>query len=126
MSKSPNLLIPAISGTVLIFGLAYGISSREYGAVTIETLESRVAQVETQAARSSASAQEGAAEVARLQSELENLLQTATTRSNLTAPAPVIEDTYRLGRVALAEELAAWDVDVLPDGRACRKGVVTC
>lgn len=122
MSKSPNLLIPAISGTILIFGLAYGISSREYGAVTIETLESRVAQVETQAARSSASAQEGAAEVARLQSELENLLQTATTRSNLTAPAPVIEDTYRLGRVALAEEVAAWDVDVLPDGRGLPEG----
>ena len=122
MSKSPNILLPAVSGAVLVLGLAYGISSREYGAVTIETLETRVAQAETQAAQSSSSAQVGAAEVVRLQSELEELQLTAATGTSLTEPAPLIEGTYGVGRVALDEEVAAWNLDVLPDGRGLPEG----
>jgi len=38
------------------------------------------------------------------------------------APAPVIEGTYGLGRAALPEEIAAWDVDILPDGRGLPVG----
>ena len=122
MSKSPNLFIPAAGGTVLILGLAYGISSREYGAATIESLETRVEQVEANAAVASATAQEKAEEAARLQSEIEQLAMTAATGTNLTQPAPSIEGTYGLGRMAVEEEIAAWDVDVLPDGRGLPEG----
>jgi len=122
MSKSPNLFIPAVSGTVLILGLAYGISSREYGAATIESLETRVEQVEVNAAVASATAQEKAEEAARLQSEIEQLAMIAATGTSLTQPAPVIEGTYGLGRMAVEEEIAAWDVDVLPDGRGLPEG----
>ena len=30
--------------------------------------------------------------------------------------------TFGLGRAALPEEIAAWDIDVLPDGRGLPKG----
>lgn len=119
MSKSLNLFVPAISVTVLALGLAYGLSSRQYGAQTIETLESRVQQTEENVARA-------IAEAARLQAERNELekiaAEAAISGADLTAPAPVIEGTYGLGRTALPEELAAWDVDVLPDGRGLPEG----
>jgi cytochrome c len=40
----------------------------------------------------------------------------------MTTPAPTIEGTYGLGRTAHEEEIAAWDVDVLPDGRGLPEG----
>ena len=122
MSKSPNLLVPALGGAALVLGLAYGISSREYGAETINSLQARVEQVEANAALASANAQQGAAEVDRLQSELEAVQLTAGTATDLTAPAPVIDGGYGIGRLALEEELAAWNVDVLPDGRGLPEG----
>lgn len=126
MSKSLNLFVPAIGVTALGLGLAYGLSSRQYGAQTIETLETRVQQVEATAASASAEAQAAAEEAARLLSERDALQQiaadAANTAGSLTAPAPVIDGTYKLGRAALEEELAAWDVDVLPDGRGLPEG----
>jgi cytochrome c2 len=122
MSKSPNLLVPALGGAALVLGLAYGISSREYGAETINSLQARVEQVEANAALASANAQQGAAEVDRLQSELEAVQLTAGNATDLTAPAPVIDGGYGIGRLALEEELAAWNVDVLPDGRGLPEG----
>ena len=122
MSKFPDLIVPALGGTALVLGLAYGISSREYGAETITSLETRVAQIEANAAIASTEAQEKAAEAARLQSELEELAMTAATGASLTEPAPVIDGTYGVGRPALPEEVAAWNVDVLPDGRGLPEG----
>jgi cytochrome c len=122
MSKSLNLFVPALGGAALILGVAYGVASREYGADKIETLETRVAQVEASAAQASASAQEGATEAVRLQAELEELQMAAASGTSLTAPAPVFDGSYGLGRLALEEELAAWDVDVLPDGRGLPEG----
>lgn len=126
MSKSLNLFVPAIGVTALALGLAYGLSSRDYGAQTIETLETRVQQTEENVARAIAEAQAATEEAARLQAERDELEQVAaeaaTRGGNLTAPAPVIEGSYGLGRVALPEELAAWDVDVLPDGRGLPEG----
>jgi cytochrome c len=119
MSKSPNLLLTALGGTALVLGLAYGISSRQYGEGKISTLESRLAYVESNAERASASAQE---EAASLQSELEELAMVAGTGTSLTDPAPIIDGTYGLGRLAVPAELAAWDVDVLPDGRGLPEG----
>ena len=37
-------------------------------------------------------------------------------------PAPAAGDGYGLGRTALPEEIAAWDIDVLPDGRGLPPG----
>ena len=122
MSKSPNLLVPALGGAALVLGLAYGISSREYGAETINSLQARVEQIEANAALASANAQQAAAEVDRLQSELEAVQLTAGNATDLTAPAPVIDGGYGIGRLALEEELAAWNVDVLPDGRGLPEG----
>lgn len=127
MSKSPNFFIPAIGGTALALGLAFGVSSRDYGSDKIELLESRVAQVEAQA---SAASQKAATEIERA-AELERKIadvQAATVASELngardmTQPAPSIEGAYGLGRQALTEEIAAWDVDVLPDGRGLPEG----
>lgn len=42
--------------------------------------------------------------------------------ADMTAPAPTGEGPYGIGRAALAEEIGAWDVDILPDGRGLRKG----
>ena len=126
MSKSLNLFVPAIGVTTLALGLAYGLSSRDYGAQTIETLETRVQQTEENVARAIADAQAAAEEAARLQAERDQLEQLAAeaamSGSDLTAPAPVIEGKYGLGRTALPEEIAAWDVDVLPDGRGLPVG----
>ncbi len=126
MSKSLNLFVPAIGVTALALGVAYGVSSRDYGAQTIETLETRVQQTEENVARAIAEAQAAAEEAARLQAERDELEQLAAeaamSGADLTAPAPVIEGKYGLGRTALAEEIAAWDVDVLPDGRGLPEG----
>ena len=126
MSKSLNLFVPAIGVTALALGVAYGLSSREYGAQTIETLEARVQQTEENVARAIAEAQAAEAEAARLQAERDALAlaaaDAATSGGGMTAPAPVIEGTYGLGREAFAEELAAWNVDVLPDGRGLPEG----
>ncbi|MGJ8622146.1 MAG: c-type cytochrome [Yoonia sp.] len=122
MSKSPNLFIPAIGGTALVLGLAYGLSSREYGEDKIASLETRVAQVQANAEQAAAQAQEGAAEVDRLQAALEELQAAPSTGADLTQPAPVIDATYGLGRPALPEEVAAWNIDVLPDGRGLPAG----
>ena len=118
MSKSLNLYLPAFGGAALALGVAYGFASRDYGAATIETLETRVAQAEASAANTRAAA-------AQLQVERDELAQIAAAAAatgDMTAPAPIVEAGFDLGRTALPEEIAAWDVDVLPDGRGLPVG----
>ena len=133
MSKSPNILLPAFGVTGIALGAAYGISQKNYGADKIATLETRVAQVETQAegalARASeatAQAQAEAARAAELQEQVA-LVQAKAEKAvasgaSLTAAAPIPAGTLGLGRTAHPEEIAAWDVDVLPDGRGLPDG----
>jgi cytochrome c len=125
MSKSPNILVPALGGTALVLGLAYGFSSRNYGADRIETLETRVEQVVAQASSASAQAAAEAARAAELERAITEVQAVASTQlagASLGAPAPSIDGTYGLGRAAHVEEIAAWDVDVLPDGRGLPEG----
>jgi cytochrome c len=126
MSKSLNLFAPAIGITALGLGLAYGLSSRHYGAQTIESLQTRVEQTEDSVARAIAETQaatEQAAQIAAERDALQEMAAEATSASaDLTTPAPQIDGTFGLGRAALPEELAAWDVDVLPDGRGLPEG----
>ena len=126
MSKSPNIFIPALGGTALALGLAYGFASRDYGADKIESLESRVEQVEANASAASAKASAEAERATALELKIAEVQAAAAERVstgvNLTAPAPSIDGTLGIGRTALPEEVAAWDVDVLPDGRGLPEG----
>ena len=129
MSKSLNLYAPAVGGAALALGLAYGLASRDHGATTIENLEIRVAQTEASVARAIANAEAAQAEAARLQAERDQFEQmaadaaaAAAAGSSLTAPAPVANAGYGLGRTAHPEEVAAWNVDVSPDGTGLPEG----
>lgn len=126
MSKSPNLVLPALGGTALVLGLAYGISSRDYGSDKIAGLEERVQQVEAQVNSTSAKATSEAERAAELEVQIAELQAAAAERvasgASLTEPAPETDGKLGLGRSAVAEEIAAWDVDVLPDGRGLPEG----
>jgi len=122
MSKSPNLFIPALGGTALVLGVAYGLTARDYGQQHIESLEARVAQTEEQIATAAAEAKEVSAEREALLAERDALQAAVASGGGLTQPAPVVETGFGLGREALPEEIAAWDVDVLPDGRGLPPG----
>lgn len=125
MSKSlNNVLLPVFGGTTLILGLAYGVSSRGHGANEIAALQGRIAQVEAQATEARAAADSGAAQVEELTAqvaELEEVAARASAGGSLSEPAPTAV-LMGLGRAAMAEEIAAWDKDVLPDGRGLPEG----
>lgn len=126
MSKSPNFLIPALGGAGLILGVAYGFASRDYGADKIELLENRVEQAEAQISAASEKAAAAAERASQLEQEVADVQAVAAERAasgaSLTAPAPTPDGRYGLGRAAHPEEIAAWDVDVLPDGRGLPEG----
>jgi len=122
MSKSPNILIPALSGTALVLGVTYGVMSRDYASDEIAALETQVEQSSSTAADAVANAREADAQIELLLAERNELQALAAAGGGLTEPAPVAEAAYSLGRPALPEEIAAWDVDVMPDGRGLPVG----
>jgi mono/diheme cytochrome c family protein len=122
MSKSPNILIPALCGTALVLGGAYGFTARDYAGMEIESLEKQVEQSTASAADAVANARAADAEIDRLMAERDELAARAAAGGGLTEPAPVTDVAFALGRPALPEEIAAWDVDVLPDGRGLPVG----
>lgn len=118
MSKSPNIFLPAIGVTGIVLGAAYGFSTRTYKAEEAEVAQRAAAAAESRAA-------ELAAEITAVQdaarAEVAEWAARPAARS-LTEPAPKPDGTFGLGRAALAGEIAAWDVDVLPDGRGLPEG----
>lgn len=122
MSKSLNLFLPVFGGTALVLGVAYGVTSRDYGTTAIESLETRVEQSTASAAEAASRARDSATEIEGLLAERDELQAIAATGGGLTEPAPVSKAVFDLGRMALPEEIAAWDVDVLPDGRGLPAG----
>lgn len=127
MSKSlSNYLLPGAGIATLAMGLGFGMASRDHGAAQIENLTQRLALVETraEAARTSAARnaevmqEEFAARIAEIQASVD----LAAAGGPLSQPAPIAETGFGLGRTALPEEIAAWDVDVLPDGRGLPEG----
>jgi cytochrome c len=126
MSKSPNIFIPALGGTALVLGLAYGLWSRDYGARQIASLESRFEAVSDRASIAAEQVQAEAARAAELEQKIASIQAEAAERvsgdAGLTAPAPTTDSAFGIGRPALPEEVAAWDVDVLPDGRGLPDG----
>lgn len=148
MSKFPNsnIMLPALGGTALLIGVAYGVSTTNYGSDRIEALE-------TSLAAERAVADERAAQVADITNELSSLRADAEQKSRdaanqiaaLTAQIVALQaggtpsgnvqsvaatesamvgigSRRGLGREAHPDELAAWDVDVLPDGRGLPVG----
>ncbi|MGX9353926.1 c-type cytochrome [Roseobacteraceae bacterium S113] len=127
MSKSlSHLFLPAFGGTALALSLAVALANRDYGAGQIETLESRIDQIEAHEANAREKANAESARAAELEAMIEEVKAAAAERvaagTDLTAPAPKIEGTFGLGRPAATEEITAWDVDVLPDGRGLPVG----
>ncbi len=127
MSKSlSHVLLPVFGGTALVLAAALAFANRNYGQSKIDTLETRIGQVEAHAASALENAQAEASRAAELEIKVEEIQVAAAERvangTNLTAPAPSRDGTFGLGRPAMEEEIAAWDVDVLPDGRGLPVG----
>ncbi|WP_420860628.1 c-type cytochrome [Algirhabdus cladophorae] len=119
MSKSPSIFLPAFGVTTLALGVAYGVASRDYGADKIETLQDRVGQVESHAKAATEKATQLELNIAQVQAAA---AERGALGVDLTAPAPASDGRFGLGRTALPVEIAAWDVDVLPDGRGLPAG----
>ncbi|MEL7254948.1 MAG: c-type cytochrome [Pseudomonadota bacterium] len=117
MSKSLNTVyLPIFGGVAVMLSLALFIANRDYGQTRIESLETQVATTSERAAAEAERAADLDAKIAEVQ-------EAALTRvADLSTPAPMADGSYGLGRAALPEEIAAWDVDVLPDGRGLPEG----
>ncbi|MDD9978865.1 MAG: c-type cytochrome [Boseongicola sp.] len=128
MSKSLNLFLPAAGGTALVLGAAYGIATSQYADSAVDSMSAQIEIAEAEAAKATEAA---TAELARAtELEMKALeIQDAARRQlaaasggSVSEPAPRSASGYGLGRKALPEEIAAWDIDVLPDGRGLPKG----
>ena len=102
MSKFLKILAPASAGTASVLTLAYVLADQ---FVIDMPAPARVSFV------AAAHAQDTGA------SEAETVVQAAAE-----APAPAREGGYGLGREALPEEIAAWDIDIRPDGQGLPEG----
>ncbi|WP_421982138.1 c-type cytochrome [Roseibium sp.] len=127
MSKSLNqIVLPVAGGTALALSAALLFANMDYGQKKIGALEQRVEQVSLQAASANQRAEEEAAAVSDLKEKIAEIQAAAEERaalgSDLTEQAPEKDGTFGLGREARTEEIAAWDVDVLPDGRGLPEG----
>lgn len=127
MSKSLSQIgLPALGVSALALAVAVTFANRNHGEDKIEALEARLGQVEAHETSAKEKAQAEAARAAELEAKIAEVQASATERkasgADLTAPAPMTDGAYGIGRVALAEEIAAWDVDVLPDGRGLPEG----
>ncbi len=127
MSKPlSHVFLPVFGGIALVLAAALVFANRNYGQSKIDTLETRIGQVEAHAASALENAQAEARRAAELETKVEEIQSAAAERvangANLTAPAPSRDGTFGLGRPALEEEIAAWDVDILPDGRGLPVG----
>ncbi len=131
MSKSLNqIFLPALGGAALVVSGAIYLASGERASNRIETLETRLAQVEAHEAAARTEISDAQARASALQAELEAKaaeLETAAAMAvpsggTLRQPAPVADGRLGLGRPALPEEVAAWNVDIMPDGRGLPEG----
>ena len=120
MSKSPNILIPALGGAALVLGISYGVASRNYGGERIGQLEAQIAKVAADADAARGIAATEAARAADLALQIEDIEATPAPTS-LGDPMPETVD-LGLGRPALAEEVAAWNIDIRPDGQGLPEG----
>ncbi|GAB4384612.1 c-type cytochrome [Albidovulum sp.] len=125
MSKSLDFILPAFGLGALILGVGYAVATRDYKDDQLALLQQ---QAKTAAAREAAKAEEVArleAEMARLAAETEEKARMAANSGgggSVSEPAPTPAAPLGIGRPALPEEVAAWNLDVLPDGRGLPVG----
>lgn len=128
MSKSPNLFLPAAGGAAIVLGLAYGIATNNYADKKVTVAERQVTQAQTAAEEAKAAAEAEAARVAAIEAKAAEVQEEARLAlasaggGSVSELAPMASDSYGLGRPVHADEIAAWDVDVLPDGRGLPDG----
>ncbi|MTI43191.1 sulfur dehydrogenase subunit SoxD [Roseibium hamelinense] len=127
MSKSlKEIVLPVAGGTALALSAALLIANMDYGQKKIASLESKVEQVSLQAEDAAQRASQEAQTVSELRQKVAEIQvlseQRAAAGSDMTEPALPKEGAFGLGREAMPEEVAAWDVDVLPDGRGLPEG----
>jgi len=127
MSKPlSTYMLPGAGVATLALGLGIGMANREYGSDKIEALEARLGTVEMQASEATAAATDEAAKASELEATVATLQAEFAARAaaggSVSEPAPIAEAGYGIGRAALPEEIAAWDVDVLPGGRGLPEG----
>ena len=123
MSKSlSGIYLPVFGGIALVCSIAVAVANRGYGDSQIETLQTRLAQVEAQKAAALTEAEASAARLAELEASLAELESKAGNAVAGGEPVAAHEGSFGLGRPALPEEVAAWNVDVLPDGRGLPEG----
>ena len=119
MSKFLNIFGPAAGVTGIGLGLAFALPTMNYraneadvAATRAAAAEARVEAAEAQMAEAIAEA-EAAAELAMIAGE----------EGGVTMPmADSRVGGFGLGRTALDEEIAAWDIDIRPDGMGLPEG----
>ncbi len=124
MSKSPNIFMPAIGVTGIVLGAAYGLSTRTYQAQEAEAAQAAASAAEARAQATADDVVSLEERIIAIQAEAKEAVRLAAASSSgsLTEPAPGSVVTFGLGRAAMPEEITAWDVDVLPDGRGLPDG----
>jgi len=122
MSKFLNLYLPAAGGTALILGLGYGLATRTYQDQTVASLQMQLEQKDARLATAADALSARDAELEGVLAERDALAVRAAAGGGLTEPAPAMEAAFDLGRDAHPDEIAAWDIDVLPDGRGLPVG----
>ena len=100
MLKFIKIFVPAGTGVASVLALAY-VAADQFVIDVPAPIREMVA-VQPAMAQEAAPAAEAAAPVATLTAEL--------------SPAPSMAGSYGIGREAMAEEVAAWDTDIRPDG----------
>ena len=114
-----NGVLISLGTGALVAGLvtAFGLSGMGRGDV--ETLQAKIASAEaasTEAYRAASAAQQNT------QTFEEVLARAEQTAAAHNPSAPVRDTAYGVGRPAHTVEIAAWDIDVLPDGRGLPEG----
>ena len=99
MSKSlSHVFLPVFGGTALVLAAALVFANRNYGQSKIDSLETRIGQVEAHAAAAQENAQAEASRAAELETKVEEIQAAAAERvangANLTAPAPSRDGYY--------------------------------
>ena len=127
MLKYLNIFAPALGGTALMLGSAYGFATYQSNLSKAEMLQDRLAQVEAHEARAKALVDSEVAKADYLEKRIAAVQEAARLKLLETAADPVqqIHATnvkLALGRPAHTVEIAAWDIDVLPDGRGLPEG----
>lgn len=142
MSKSPSIFGPAIGVTGIVLGVAIALPTMNAREQAESTAAERVSQAEARIAEVAAAAQAEvsaaltATEEFRAAAEAEVADAEAAAAQAIVAvsssgdqatpmvqePAPSRPGGFGLGRPALIEEVAAWDIDVRPDGLGLPEG----